>query len=401
MKRLFLYIVACCAALVTASAQETQTEGQRFFNPEIYGVTSLAIAPDARAGSMGDMGVATEADINSQYWNCAKYPWNVARAGVGVSYTPWLRKIVGGINLANIQGFYRIGDYSAVSASLRYFGVGDVGVQDGSGSVSEGFTFRPYELAIDVAYSRMLTRTFSMGIALRFILSDMNFAPEATSGKAFAADISMYRQGYFMIGSRECSMSWGLSINNLGSKINMNAGQDNRADFLPATLRLGLNMTIPFNQYNRLSFGVEAYKICVPTKPVYREKGHETETQDEYEVRLNEDYYSVSSIGGFFKSFGDAPGGFGEEFKEIRWSFGAEYNYNDRFMLRTGYHYEAPTKGNRQYFTVGGGFHMSVFTVDAAYCIATNPGNPLDQTMRFTLGFDLDGMKDLFSRKRR
>ena len=380
MKRLFLYVVACC---------------------EIYGVTSLAIAPDARAGSMGDMGVATEADINSQYWNCAKYPWNVARAGVGVSYTPWLRKIVGGINLANIQGFYRIGDYSAVSASLRYFGVGDVGVQDGSGNVSEGFTFRPYELAIDVAYSRMLTRTFSMGIALRFILSDMNFAPEATSGKAFAADISMYRQGYFMIGSRECSMSWGLSINNLGSKINMNAGQDNRADFLPATLRLGLNMTIPFNQYNRLSFGVEAYKICVPTKPVYREKGHETETQDEYEVRLNEDYYSVSSIGGFFKSFGDAPGGFGEEFKEIRWSFGAEYNYNDRFMLRTGYHYEAPTKGNRQYFTVGGGFHMSVFTVDAAYCIATNPGNPLDQTMRFTLGFDLDGMKDLFSRKRR
>ncbi len=393
MKRLFLYVVACCAAVVTASAQSAND----YFRPEVYGVTSLAIAPDARAGSMGDMGVATEADINSQYWNCAKYPWNVARAGVGVSYTPWLRKIVGGINLANIQGFYRIGDYSAVSASLRYFGVGDVGVQDGSGNVSEGFTFRPYELAIDVAYSRMLTRTFSMGIALRFILSDMNFAPEATSGKAFAADISMYRQGYFMIGSRECSMSWGLSINNLGSKINMNAGQDNRADFLPATLRLGLNMTIPFNQYNRLSFGVEAYKICVPTKPVRREG----ETEEEYEIRLNEDYYSVSSIGGFFKSFGDAPGGFGEEFKEIRWSFGAEYNYNDRFMLRTGYHYEAPTKGNRQYFTVGGGFHMSVFTVDAAYCIATNPGNPLDQTMRFTLGFDLDGMKDLFSRKRR
>ncbi len=398
MKRLFLDIVACCAAFVTASAQ-TASE---YFNPEVYGVTSLAIAPDARAGSMGDMGVATEADINSQYWNCAKYPWNVARAGVGVSYTPWLRKIVGGINLANIQGFYRIGDYSAISASLRYFGVGDVGVADGNGNMSDdGFTFRPYELAIDVAYSRMLTRTFSMGIALRFILSDMNFAPEATSGKAFAADISMYRQGYFMIGSRECSMSWGLSINNLGSKINMNAGQDNRADFLPTTFRLGLNMTVPFNQFNRLSFGVEAYKLCIPTKPKFQEKGHETESPDEYEVRLNEEYYSVSSIGGFFKSFGDAPGGFGEEFKEIRWSFGAEYNYNDRFMLRTGYHYESPSKGNRQYFTVGGGFHMSVFTVDAAYCIATNPGNPLDQTMRFTLGFDLDGMKDLFNRKRR
>lgn len=383
-------------ACATASAQGTVAQG--LFNPEVYGVTSLAIAPDARAGSMGDMGVATDADANSQYWNCAKYPWNVARAGVSASYTPWLRKIVSGINLANVSGFYRIGEYSAVSASLRYFGIGDVGVADGNGNVTDdGFTFRPYELAIDVAYSRMLTRTFSMGVALRFILSNMNYSAEATSGKAFAADITMYRQGYFMIGSRECSMSWGLSINNLGSKINMNAGQDNRADFLPSTLRLGLNMTVPFNQYNRLSFGVEAYKICVPTKPVQKEG----ESSEDYNIRLNEEYYSVSSIGGFFKSFGDAPGGFGEEFKEIRWSFGAEYNYNDRFMLRTGYHYEAPTKGNRQYFTVGGGFHMSVFTVDAAYCIATNPGNPLDQTMRFTLGFDLDGMKDLFSRKRR
>lgn len=395
MKR-YLYIAVLLLSTLVVHAQGGMDELNEAFNPEVYGVTSLAITPDARAGSMGDMGVATEADINSQYWNCAKYPWNVARAGVGVSYTPWLRKIVTGINLANIQGFYRIGDYSAISASLRYFGIGDVEVPN-----AEGMTFRPYEMAIDVAYSRMLTRTFSMGIALRFILSNLNFSDQATSGKAFAADISMYRQGYFMIGSRECSMSWGLSINNLGSKINMNAGQDNRADFLPTTLRLGLNMTIPFNQFNRLSFGVEAYKLCIPTKPKFQEKGHETESPDEYEVRLNEEYYSVSSIGGFFKSFGDAPGGFGEEFKEIRWSFGAEYNYNDRFMLRTGYHYESPSKGNRQYFTVGGGFHMSVFTVDAAYCIATNPGNPLDQTMRFTLGFDLDGMKDLFNRKRR
>ncbi len=391
MKR-YLYIAVLLLSTLVVHAQGGMDELNEAFNPEVYGVTSLAITPDARAGSMGDMGVATEADINSQYWNCAKYPWNVARAGVSASYTPWLRKIVSGINLANIQGFYRIGDYSAISASLRYFGIGDVEVPN-----AEGMTFRPYEMAIDVAYSRMLTRTFSMGIALRFILSNLNFSDQATSGKAFAADISMYRQGYFMIGSRECSMSWGLSINNLGSKINMNAGQDNRADFLPTTLRLGLNMTVPFNQFNRISFGVEAYKLCIPTKPVQREG----ETDEAYHIRLDEEYYSVSSIGGFFKSFGDAPGGFGEEFKEIRWSFGAEYNYNDRFMLRTGYHYESPSKGNRQYFTVGGGFHMSVFTVDAAYCIATNPGNPLDQTMRFTLGFDLDGMKDLFNRKRR
>ena len=193
MKR-YLYIAILLLSTLVVHAQGGMDVLKEAFNPEVYGVTSLAITPDARAGSMGDMGVATEADINSQYWNCAKYPWNVARAGVGVSYTPWLRKIVSRINLANIQGFYRIGDYSAISASLRYFGIGDVEVPN-----AEGMTFRPYEMAIDVAYSRMLTRTFSMGIALRFILSNLNFSDQATSGKAFAADISMYSPGYFLI----------------------------------------------------------------------------------------------------------------------------------------------------------------------------------------------------------
>ena len=387
MKRTLLYIIALLLPFA-ASAQDLKSA----FNPEQYGVTSLAIAPDARAGAMGDMGVATDADCNSQYWNCSKYPWNIARAGVSASYTPWLRKIVTGINLANISGFYRIGDYSAVSGSIRYFGMGDVALYG-----SEDYTFRPYELAVDVAYSRMLSRTFSMGVALRFILSNMNYDPtqEASPGKAFAADITMYHLGYLNIGSRECSMSWGLAINNFGTKINM--GNSEYSEFLPSTFRLGLNFTVPFNEFNRLSLGVETYKICVPTVPVQREG----ESSEDFTRRKEEEYYSVSSIEGFFKSFGDAPGGFAEEMNEFRWSFGAEYNYNDRFFGRLGYHYEAPTKGNRQYFTVGAGFHMSVFTVDAAYCIATNAGNPLDQTMRFTLGFDLDNLKDLFGRKRR
>ena len=388
MKRIFVCLIA---AILSVMAMAQGSEMAERFNPEIYGVTSLAIAPDARAGSMGDMGVATDADANSQYWNCAKYPWNIARAGVSASYTPWLRKIVTGINLANVSGFYRIGDYSAVSASFRYFGMGEVSTTEGD------YSFSPYEMAIDVAYSRMLTRTFSMGVALRFILSNMNYDPaqEAAAGKAFAADISMYRQGYFMIGNRECSMSWGLSLNNIGSKINM--GNSTYAEFLPATLRLGVNMTVPINEYNRFSFGAEVYKLCIPTKPVQGEE----ESGEDYQKRLEEDYYSVSSIAGVFKSFGDAPGGFAEEFQELRWSFGAEYTYNDRFMLRAGYHYENPHKGNRQYFTVGAGLHLSVFTVDAAYCIATAQGNPLDQTMRFSLGFDLDGMKDLFGGRRR
>jgi hypothetical protein len=387
MKRILFYIAVVFAS-ISAAAQNSELSER--FNPEIYGVTSLAIAPDARAGAMGDMGVATDADANSQFWNCAKYPWNIARAGISASYTPWLRKIVTGINLANVSGFYRIGEYSAISGSLRYFGMGEVSTTAGD------YSFSPYEMAIDVAYSRLLTETFSMGVAMRFILSNMNYDPaqEASTGKAFAADITMYRQGYFMVGNRECSLSWGIALTNIGSKINM--GNSTHAEFLPAMLRLGANMTVPINEYNKFSFGAEVYKLCIPTKPIQGEG----ESAEDYEKRLEEDYYSVSSIGGIFKSFGDAPGGFKEEFQELRWSFGAEYTYNDRFMLRAGYHYENPHKGNRQYFTVGAGLKMSVFSVDGAYCIATAQGNPLDQTMRFSLGFDLDGMKDLFGRKR-
>ena len=381
------------ASVLAMKAQQTLKEA---FRPEIFGVTSLSIAPDARGASMGDMGVATDADANSQYWNCAKYPFNIARAGISGSYTPWLRKIVSGINLANISGFYRIGEYSALSGSLRYFGMGEVSTLD------MGYTMRPYELAIDVAYSRMLSQTFSMGVALRGIFSNMNYDPsqEATLGKAFAADVTMYHQGYLMIGNRECALSWGLSLTNIGTKINM--GNSTHSEFLPAMFMLGINMTVPINEYNRFSFGVEMSKPMVPTMPVQQmdEEGTVIESDEAYAKRLEEDYYSISSIAGIFKSWGDAPGGFAEEMKEFRWSFGAEYTYNDRFMLRAGYHYESPEKGNRQYATVGAGFKMSVFTIDAAYCIATAQGNPLDQTMRFSLGFDLDGMKDLFGKRR-
>lgn len=392
MKRVVIYILTMVLVLAV-KAQQTLKEA---FRPEIFGVTSLSIAPDARGASMGDMGVATDADANSQYWNCAKYPFNIARAGISGSYTPWLRKIVSGINLANISGFYRIGEYSAISGSLRYFGMGEVSTLD------MGYTMRPYELAIDVAYSRMLSQTFSMGVALRGIFSNMNYDPsqEATLGKAFAADVTMYHQGYLMIGNRECALSWGLSLTNIGTKINM--GNSTHSEFLPAMFMLGINMTVPINEYNRFSFGVEMSKPMVPTMPAQQmdEEGTVIESDEAYAKRLEEDYYSISSIAGIFKSWGDAPGGFAEEMKEFRWSFGAEYTYNDRFMLRAGYHYESPEKGNRQYATVGAGFKMSVFTIDAAYCIATAQGNPLDQTMRFSLGFDLDGMKDLFGKRR-
>lgn len=374
---------------------------QNMFNPVQYSVPMLAIAPDARGGGMGDVGVATEADVNSQYWNPAKYPFCVARAGVGLSYTPWLRKIVSDINLANVAGFYRIGEYSAISGSLRYFSLGDVELWDNfSESLASGatanMTIKPYELAFDAAYSRLLSDYFSMAVGLRFIFSDITFdyTEESSPGKAFAADIAMYYNNYINIGRRECGLALGLNISNIGSKINY--GGTENPEFIPTNLRLGLNLTIPFDEYNRFSISADANKLLVPTYPM---QGSE-ESGEDFRTRVQKEYYDVSPIAGIFKSFHDAPNGFKEELQEIQWSVGAEYSYNDRFFLRAGYHDEHPNKGNRKYITAGAGFKMSIFSIDAAYVFSTAQTNPLDQTMRFTLGFDLDGIRDLFGRKR-
>ena len=270
--RILLFVLVLMG--VSARAEDKKN----MFNPVNYSVTSLAIAPDARGGSMGDLGVATEADANSQYWNPAKYPFNVARAGVSASYTPWLRKLVNDINLANLSGFYRIGNYSALSASLRFFSLGEVRLEDSD----DAMTINPYEMAVDVAYSRMLSQCFSMGVAMRFIYSDItyDYTAESKAGKAFAADIAMYRNGYFMMGNRECSFAWGLNINNIGSKISF--GGDDNSEFIPTNFRLGCNMTIPFNQYNRLSFAADANKLLVPTYP----KQIDGETDEEYTDNL-------------------------------------------------------------------------------------------------------------------
>ncbi|MBP5381316.1 MAG: type IX secretion system outer membrane channel protein PorV [Bacteroidaceae bacterium] len=390
-----ILVLALC--FVTACGMRAQDK-RNMFNPVNYSVTSLAIAPDARGGAMGDIGAATEADANAQYWNPAKYPFNVARAGVSANYTPWLRKLVNDIHLANLSGFYRIGDYNALSASLRFFSLGEVYYSGADGSIDENsMTIKPYEMSIDVAYSRMLSEKFSMAVAMRFIYSDItyNYEDQSKPGKAFAADIAMYRNGYFMMGNRECSFAWGLNINNIGSKISY--GGDDNSEFIPTNLRLGCNFTIPFNQYNRLSIAADANKLLVPTYP----KKKDGEADEDYQDRLQRDYYDLSPISGIFKSFHDAPNGFKEEMQEIQWSLGLEYNYNDRFMVRLGYHHENENKGNRKYVTAGAGFKMSVFAIDAAYVFSTAQSNPLDQTMRFSLSFDLDGMKDLFGKRKR
>lgn len=385
---------ALCALLGASLSVWADGDKETMFNPVTTGVTSQSIAPDARGGGMGDIGAATEADVNSQFWNPAKYPYNIARAGVALNYTPWLRQLVNDINLAYMSGFYRIGDYQALSASLRYFSLGEVSTSSGQDGTSD-MTINPYEMSVDVAYSRMLSENFSAAVGMRFIYSDItyNYTEETSPGMAFAADIALYYNKYFLAGNRECNFGWGLNISNIGSKISY--GGDDNAEFIPTNLRMGINFLIPFNEYNKISLAADVNKLLVPTYPIQGDD----ETSEDYQQRVQKDYYDISPISGIFKSFSDAPDGFKEELQEIQWSVGAEYSYNDRFILRGGYHHESANKGNRKYFTAGAGFRMSVFSLDCAYVISTAQSNPLDQTLRFTLGFDLDGVKDLFGRR--
>lgn len=381
--------------LAVASAGAFAQDKLDMFNPVNTSVTSQMIAPDARAAGMGDVGVATDPDVNSQYWNPAKYPFCISRAGVSLNYTPWLRQLVSDMDLAYLSGYYRIGDYSAVSASLRYFSLGEVMTNyDSTTGESSGMTINPYEMSFDVAYSLMLSEKFSLAAAVRWIYSDLtyDYTDDTSPGSAFAADIACYYNDYINIGARECQLGIGLNISNIGSKISFGGSED--SEFIPTNMRLGFALMVPIDEFNRFTIAADANKLLVPTYP----KLEDGESSEAYDQRVQKEYYDVSSISGIFKSFGDAPGGFKEELQEINWSVGAEYVYNDKFTLRAGYHHESENKGNRKYFTVGAGFRMSAFSLDCGYVIATAKSNPLDQTLRFTLGFDMDGIKDLFRR---
>ncbi|MGP1591316.1 MAG: type IX secretion system outer membrane channel protein PorV [Prevotella sp.] len=393
MSRIKLFFATCALLSVTLN-NFAQIEKNKIFNPVTTSVTSQSVAPDARAGGMGDVGVATDPDVASQYWNVAKYPFAISRAGVSLNYTPWLRKLVNDMNLAYLVGYYRIGDYSAVSTSLRYFSLGEVQTNYNSSNQGTPMTVNPYEMSLDAGYSLMLSEKFSIGTAVRFIYSDLkaDYTDDVTPGSAFSADLGAYYQNYVNIGQRECQLGLGLNISNIGSKISF--GGDNNSYFIPTNLRLGASLMVPIDEYNRITFAADANKLLVPTYPKIRDG----ESPTDFDARVQKEYYDVSSISGIFKSFGDAPNGAKEELQEIQWSLGAEYVYNDKFTLRGGYHHESETKGNRKYFTVGAGFKMNVFSLDAGYVISTAASNPLDQTLRFTLTFDMDGLSDLFKR---
>jgi hypothetical protein len=380
--------IALMATALTAWSQDDIKNTE--FNPVTTGVTSLSITPDARGASMGDLGAATEADVNSQFWNPSKYAFAYSQAGVSLSYTPWLRKIVNDIYLANLSAFYKIGssDNQAVSASLRYFSLGEVMATDGDGAVLS--TINPFEMSVDVGYSRKLSEKFSMGVVLRYIYSDlgysdMNTGDQTSSASAFSADLSGYYTTYPVIGRNECQWSLGFNVSNVGSKVSYNKGND--PAYLPANLRIGTAFTFPLADFNNLTLAFDANKLLVPAKPRLADYPDALAYDDALEVWKNK-----SSITGIFDSFKD------NFAKRITYSIGAEYAYNQRFFLRGGYYYESKYAGNRQYFGLGAGFGLNVIKIDASYMIATAQNSPLDQTLRFTLSFDMDGIKDLFGR---
>ena len=379
-------------------------------NPVMTAMPSLTIAPDGRSAGMGDVGVATHADLNSQHWNPAKYAFMESKGGITANYTPWLTKLVSDIDLAYIAGYYNMGDrIGALSASFSYFSMGAVQLVDYSGTAFQ--EAHPNEWSLDLAYSRKLHEYVSMAVAMRFLYSDLNNGVNASVTTAaqemhpawtMAADISLYYRQPISTPMGESYFGLGFNLSNLGGKMSYDEGTTQ--NFIPANMRLGVSYEIPFDNYNRLMATVECNKMLVPT---YESKFAENKETNRME---QEEFSRISSVNGWWMSFCDAPGyttddgkvvsPLAEEFQEVQWGVGLEYSYNRQFFGRVGYSHENFWKGNRRYVTVGAGFHLSIFSLDFAYCIATAPSNPLDQTMRFTLGFDLAGIKDMVNNRK-
>jgi Type IX secretion system protein PorV len=344
-------------------------------------VPFLRISPDARSGGMGDMGVATSPDAVSGLWNIGKVAFNTSNGGIVATYTPWLKDLVNDVYLASLAGYYKFDENQAISASLRYFSLGNITFTDNLGN--DFGSFRPKEFGIDIGYSRRLNAKNGIGVALKFISSNLAGGTTVGSttyktGSAVAADIGYYHTSVKASGD---GISLGIVLSNLGSKISYTDNADAK-DFIPANLGIGFNYNNKINATNNISFGIELNKLLVPTPPAegdaagliaYRQKG---------------------VIGSWFSSFGDAPDGFGEELKEFQVSLGGEYWYNNQFALRAGYFFESKEKGNRRYFTMGLGLKYNIFGFNFAYLLPSGSGvnsNPLSNTLRFSVLFDLDG----------
>jgi hypothetical protein len=359
-------------------------------------VPFLTIAPDSRAGGMGDAGVATSPDVYSMHWNPAKFAFIDGEGGVGVSYSPWLRNLVPDINIAYLSGYKRIDKKQVISASLLYSSLGDVPFTDDFGNLER--TFNPNEFAIDAGYSRLFTDHLSGGIAFRFIYSNLTGGSytggvATKPGTSFAADISGYYQNDISVFNKDGKVGFGLNFSNIGSKMSYSDSQT--SDFIPMNMRLGSAGTVLLDSYNKITLTIDLNKLLVPTTPEYSSTNADS--------IISGKNPNVGVPVAIFQSFYDAPGvlnsnnkftgKFREELQEITISYGLEYWYNNQFAIRGGYFYENENKGNRKYFTAGAGFRLKIFTLDFSYLMPLAQNHPLARTLRFSLSFDFNSMK--------
>ena len=389
------------------STSSSQRAEELQLNTITTAVPFLLITPDSRAGGMGDVGCASLNDVNAIHWNASKLAFANKKMGFGVSYTPWLRALVPDINLAYITGFYKLKKRGTIGASLRYFSLGDITFTDANGQTTG--QFRPNEFAIDIAYATKLSKTFSVGGAVRFINSNLTGnalveSAQTKPGRAVGVDLSLlYKKEKIKLADKKAIVAFGLNISNIGNKMSYSdRGDKNSDDFIPINLRIGGSLNVDLDDYNSISILADINKLMVPTPPTYKYKV-DTNGLTTGEIATDSDGNPIIASGkdpnrgvaeGMFGSFSDAPGGAQEELREINYSVGLEYWYNHLFAIRAGYFYEHPTKGNRQFFTIGAGVRYNVFGLDFAYLIPTQQRNPLENTLRFTLTFDFDAFKD-------
>ena len=370
-------ILFFCGISTMVKAQTAQP-----INVVTTAVPFLRISPDARSGGMGDIGVATSPDAGSGFWNMGKVAFNESKVGLSATYTPWLKNLVNDVYLASLAGYYKLDETSAINLGLRYFSLGNIQFTDQSGNqVGSG---KPREFGIDFGYSRKLSDKIGLGIALRYINSDLASGAASNgqtykAGNSVAGDIGFYYDGKNEAGD---GFAYGATLTNLGSKISYTGNADAK-DFIPANLGLGSTWTKNFNEDNKLTFGLDINKLLVPTPPI--------NLSDPAAI---EKYRNQALVSSWFGSFGDAPGGFKEEIKEFQVSAGAEFWYQNQFALRAGYFFEDKTKGNRRFFTMGIGVKYNIFGLNFSYLLPSGSGvtqNPLSNTLRFSVLFDLDG----------
>jgi len=350
-------------------------------------VPFLTIAPDSRAGGMGDAGVASSPDVYSMHWNPAKFAFIDGKGGIGLSYSPWLRTLVPDINIALLSAYSRIDRKQVLSASLLYSSLGDVPFTDEFGNLER--TFTPNEFSLDAGYSRLFTDNLSGGIAFRFIYSNLTGGSYSGGvatkpGISFAADISGYYNKDISLLDKDGSVAVGLNFSNIGSKMSYSDSQT--SDFIPMNMRIGSSLTLDLDNYNKITLSLDLNKLLVPTPPIYSSANPDS-------IIAGKDP-NVAVPVAIFQSFYDAPGGFKEEMHEITYSFGAEYWYNNIFAVRTGYFHEHETKGNRKYFTAGAGFRLNAFTLDFSYLMPLVQNHPLAKTLRFSLAFDINALRN-------